>query len=65
MPKAVYRNQEIFPLHDSSDAMSGQMRKSFHMISEHRNIDKIVISRPELKIINFEKLLFSSTILKI
>lgn len=62
MPKAVYRNQEIFPLHHPSDVRSGQMISE--IISEHQNIDKIAISRPELKIINFEKFLFYSIILK-
>lgn len=54
MPKAVYRNQELFPLRHYSDAISGQTRKSFQIISEHQNIEKIGISRLELKIIKLE-----------
>lgn len=65
MPKADYRNQEIFLLHHPSDAMSGQTRKSFHIISEQENIDKIAISKLELKLRNFEKLLFYPTSPKI
>lgn len=43
MPKAVYRNQEILPLHHPSDAISGQMRKSFNINSEHQNIEKMLL----------------------
>lgn len=38
--------------------MSGQSRINLHVTSEHQNIDEIAISKPDLKIINFEKLLF-------
>lgn len=60
MTKAIYRNQEIFPLHYHSDAISGQTRKSFQIIPEHQSIEKIAISRPELKIKKFDFFSFFS-----
>lgn len=68
MPKAVYRNREIFIFSLLRALINYYVRPigvSLHITSEHQNIDEIAISRPDLKTLNFEKLLFYSTNLKI